>query len=632
MTDLEVKILEAQDAYYNDEPIMTDEEFDALWDKLKKENPNSSLFNAVGKDESEFFPKENHIMNMNSLEKVNNETDFANWWNRRIGKEFAMVQYKLDGISIELQYDKGELQKAITRGNGKVGDDITKNVIRMNGFPEYVSVNFKFAARGEIILEKDVFERKYMPKGFANPRNMASGISKQKDSSGCEDLKILFYDMKAMENHLKLIGDTESSKINFLKKEGFSVVDTFNVSSKEEVLKLREEVTSKLREDLKYDIDGLVVKKDIYNEDDLNRARPQYQIAFKFDTVSAATKIIDIYWSVSGRNITPVALLEPIALEGAIVRRASLSNPNRIRDLKLRYNDVVLVSRRGQIIPYVESVLKTDKNNEKIPSALNVYTDKKGVDWPVIDEGTRLIIDDKNFPQIKKHRIKKWIEKLNVKGFGQALLNKLFDENWIDDISDLYTIDLNMYLKSTNLKKATQKAFNNLYNVKTVPLETFIAGFDIEDVGEKVVALAVKNGYNTFNKLKEVSITKLSEIDGIGPHRAKKLKEGILELQSEMFKVMNFIKIESNKDKNENIKMSIYGKTFCFTGSLESMKRKEAQELVESKGGESTSSVSKNLDFLVTNDPDSGSSKTKKAKSLGTKIISEDEFLRMVKE
>jgi len=625
MTDLEIKIVEAQDAYYNEEPIMSDEEFDALWDKLKKEQPNSSLFAKIGEDFSEIFSKEKHIMNMGSLEKVNNEKDFEDWWKKRV-RTSAIVQSKMDGISIELQYKDGNLLKAVTRGNGEIGNDVTSNVLKMKGFPKTIRVNETIAVRGEIILEKDIFNQKYLSKGYANPRNMASGLSKQKEGRGCEDLTIYFYDMLSA-NHIDTIGKREIDKINFLEKEGFNLVPTFFVGSYEEVIEIRKNLIDKDREKLKYDIDGLVIKNDEYNSEDLKRSRPQFQIAFKFDTVTSATKVKDVYWSVSGRIITPVALLEPVELEGATVRRASLANPNRMRELGLRYDDVVLVSRRGQIIPYVESVISSNKENKKIPCFLKSYTDKKGVEWPVKDEGTRLIISDESFPQIRYHRIKKWINKLGVKGFGDALLNKLSNEGWISDISDLYMLDLDAYLKSTNLKKATTKAFDNLYRIKEVPLSTFIGGFDIEDVGEKIIELAVKNGYTTLKDLESASIINLSKINGIGEHRARKLLEGLAELKSEMFKTLNFVKIQNKEVKMDT---NISGKSFCFTGALESMKRSEAQKLVEEMGGVSKSSVSKGLDFLVNNDVTSSSSKNKKANEYGVAIIDEKQFLEMV--
>lgn len=625
MTKLEEKIMDAQDAYYNEQPIMSDEEFDALWDKLKKENPNSIIFRKVGEDSSSNFEKAKHVINMNSQEKVNNEKDFESWWKKRI-KTSAIVQYKLDGISIELQYKNGVLDKAITRGDGNIGDDITSNVKKMNGFPIEVNSKINFAVRGEIILPKSTFEKKYRPKGYANPRNMASGLSKQKSGQGCEDLKIIFYDMFA-EKHEENIGKKEIDKIKFLESEGFSVVEYREVNNSLEVSDIRNELSQEKRESLEYDIDGLVVKNNIYNPEDAKRVRPQFQIAFKFDTVTAVTKIENVYWSVSGRIITPVALLEPVVLEGAIVRRASLANPNRLRELRLHYGDLVLVSRRGQIIPYIEKVVQTNEKGERIPPALEKYVDNKGVDWPVTDEGTRLVISEESFPQIRYHRIKKWIDKLGVKGFGVALLNKLFTEGWVNEIADLYMIDLDRYLRSTNLKKAAQKAFDNLYSVKKVSLAKFVSGFDIEDVGEKIVALTVKNGYDTLKKLEEASVTKLSNIDGIGDHRAKQIVNGVYSLKSEMFKVLNFVSIENEEVRKVE---GVEGKSFCFTGALESMKRKEAQELVESMGGVSKSSVSKDLDYLVNNDVYSNSSKNKKANEYGVKIIDENTFLSMV--
>lgn len=617
MTNLEKKILEAQDAYYNDEPIMSDAEFDVLWDELKKQNPNSDLFKQVGKDNKNGFPKAQHIIHMNSQEKVNTEEDFIAWWKKR-GIKKALVQYKFDGISIELQYNLGVFEKAITRGDGYVGDLITDNVKKMKGFPYTLKNKLTGAIRGEIILPRNVFETKYKPQGYQNPRNMASGLSKQKDGKGCEDLEIIFYDLYSLNEDFK----TEEEKWDFLVSNKFNTKINLLVDDPEKVIELRKQID---RTQLYFDVDGIVVKNNEINKEDAERKRPEYQIAFKFNDKLHSTKILDIEWSLSGKNLTPVAILEPVDIQGSTIQRASLANPDRFRELNLGKNDVVEITRRGEIIPRIEKVI--NRSNEprfEIPT-LFVY---RNTNWPVIDEGSRLIISNLSFPEIRLHRIEKWIEKLDIKGFGPALLTDLFQKGFINDIDDLYTINLEDYLKTTALKKATQKAFNNLYAVKEISLAKFIGGLDIETVGERLAKLIVNAGYDTLNKIIGATDSQLSSIEGFGPERTKKLQDGLINLISLIRKLENLIKIKE-VNKNMGVK-GLKGLTFCFTGALNSMKRDEAFKMVEDKGGKISKTVSYGVDYLITNTPDSESSKNKKAKELGTKVINEIDFLKMM--
>ncbi len=624
MTELEKKIKKASDAYYNSNPIISDEEFDALFDRLKKEHPSSVLLKKVGEDESEDFEKAKHILFMNSQEKVNNEKDFFHWWGKRkINK--ALVQHKLDGISIELQYVSGFLFQAVSRGNGEVGDLLTENVRKMEGVPSKIRVgtDSTVAIRGEIILKKSKFE-KYKKQGFANPRNMASGIAKNKHGENCEDLSIIVYDVYSPD----FTFDDELQKQNFLFSQGFEVVDSFLATSKEEVIAYRENVINDIREELEYDIDGLVVKSNDIIESDFSRVRPQYQIAFKFDSIYVSTRIKDIEWSVSGKIVTPIAILEPVLLQGATISKASLANPDRVKELDLNEGDLVIISRRGEIIPYVEKIAEKNEDGEKFLHCIEEieYNDKK---YSVRNEGVKAVIEDEQFPLIAYHRIRKWLDKLNVKGFGEALLTDLFNKEFVKDIDDLYTIDLNKYLETTNLKKATEKAFANLNNKRKIKLEIFFGGLDIENAGEKVFKMLVSAGYDTIEKIRNISYEELSAIDGISDFRARAILQGLQELNDLIDSLLNFVEVEEVKilsENNENVK----GKSFCFTGFLETMKRQEAKEKIENAGGFFTTSVSKKTDYLVTNTPESGSGKNKKANDLNVKIITEKQLLEML--
>ena len=619
MTDLEKRILEAQDAYYNEDPIMEDSEFDLLWDELKETNPNSELFSQVGKDNKDGFPKAAHIIHMNSQEKVNTESDFIDWWNKRNIKE-AIVEYKFDGISIELQYNAGKLTKAITRGDGMKGDLITNNVLKMNGFNSELNNGFTGAVRGEIVLFRDIFENKYKPQGYQNPRNMASGLSKQKDGEGCEDLNIIFYDVYSLGKNFK----TEEEKWDWLVSNKFDTKFTKLVKSYDEVIDIRNKIIE-TRDTLLFDIDGIVIKNNLINYQDLERKRPEFQIAFKFNAELHTTKIVEIEWSLSGKILTPVAILEPVDIQGSTIKRASLANPDRFNELNLGEGDIVEITRRGEIIPRIEKVLlRNNSNRFKIPTTY----DYNGFQYKLTNEGARLIIEDLNFPEIRYHRIEKWTEKIDIKGFGPALLKDLFDKRFVNDIDDLYTLDLDEYIKTTNLKKAAQKAFENLYEVKKISLPKFIAGLDIETIGERLMKLVVNEGFDTLDKIIEASEEDFSNIKGFGPERARKLKEGLDYLADLIDNLRTLITIEG--EKKDMGQLGLKGLTFCFTGALDSMTRDEAFKMVEDKGGIISKAISSYTNYLVTNTPDSGSSKNKKAQSYGVQIISEVEFLKMM--
>ena len=626
MTELETKVLEAQQAYYNKEPIMSDEEYDILYDKLKEENPSSEVLKKIGEDNI-IFNKEEHIMNMNSLEKVNNEEDYLDWHKRKVGDDNVVVQYKMDGISLELQYRNGEFLKAVTRGNGKVGDNISQNVVLMKGFASKLdnikNKPFSGAIRGEIILDKESFKEHFEPQGLKNPRNTASGLSKQKVAT--EELKhlsILVYDIEHETD--KDFFPTENEKIYWLEKSSDKLIVSYSElfeTAKEAVSKWKE--IAEKRETLNIPIDGLVIKKNTVISGDRERDRPEFQIAFKFKSEFVTTEVIDVEWSLSGKNLTPVAIVEPVEILGTTVKRASLHNPNYLNDLNLGVGDEVIISKRGEIIPQIESVAVENKDGKKFKPPTSITF--QGRDWETVNDGSSLTIEDKDFPLIRLSRIKKWISTIGAKGFGDVLINDLFNNGWINDIDGLYSIDLIEYLKSTNLKAATKKAFKDLYEVKEIELHEFLAGLNIDDIGKRVFKTIVDAGYDTLDKILSVKEKELILINGIGEARAKVIVNGLKDFSILIKKLADDIIIKEAKVKNKET-----NKTFCFTGALESMTRGEAANLVEKAGGKVTSSITTKTDYLVTNTPGSGSAKNKKALECGTKIINEQEFLKIV--
>ena len=426
-----------QNSYYNGQPEVSDTEFDKLWDELKIKDPDNDVFRTVGTDKSKSFSKCSHVMNMNSQEKVSNEIDFVSWYERRVGEK-CILEHKLDGISLELQYENGIFVKGVTRGNGSVGDDISANVSKMKHFIPEVQKHFTGGVRAEIVLFKDDFKKYFEPQGYKNPRNMASGLAKQKRGEGCEYLNIIVYDAGGGNSRFH----TEETKLGWLEMQGFLVVPYKIFLNHQGVISYRKSIIE-VRDDLEYDIDGLVIKNNDINIEDMERARPEYQVAFKFDAVEETTILEAVQWNVSGNIFTPIAILTPVVLNGTTVKKASLVNPDEIRRLDLHIGDEVVVTKRGEIIPKIERVSKNNGGEEvAIPERL-IDGDKT---WELIDFGVKLVFTDKDFPMIKYHRLEKWISKLDIKGFGPALLTKLFEDGWVKEIADCYTIDLEEYL------------------------------------------------------------------------------------------------------------------------------------------------------------------------------------------
>jgi DNA ligase (NAD+) len=614
----EEKIRYFQEKYYNDNPEISDAEFDALWDKLSKEDPSNKLLKDIGITTWEGFEKTKHMMVMGSQDKFNNEDDFRHWLKVKKIEFPIILEYKLDGISVELQYENGKLLKAVTRGDGETGDDITANVIKMSGVPKQIDDRFTGAVRGEILLKNTVFKKYF--EDAKNPRNMASGIAKRKDGKDSEHLSVIVYDAYTEEDHFI----TEIDKVAFLEKNNFEVVIYHVCNSANDVLKVRDHIVE-IRDSLDVAIDGIVLKQDIIVESDAQRKRPEYQRAFKFETDQDITRIIDIKWSRNGYNYTPVAILEPVDLMGSTIQKASLANIDNISKLDVHIGDDVLIHKSGEIIPQILKVVKQgDIRCMSLPPGL---CEVCGEELTVT--GTRVYCPNLDCGGRKFHRLQKWIAKTGVKGFGPALMNYLFDNGFVTTIQDFYTVDIKHAISETNLKKSLEKAFTNLYKVNELPLETFISGFDIEGIGEGVVKFAVDGGYDSLEKLYHASVSDFAAVEGFSEGRATLLHDAMEKLYEEMNELTAFVEI---KGVENEVAGKLNKASFCFTGKLEKVKRAEAQEMVTANGGVVSGGVSKDLDFLVTNTPDSGSAKNKKAQAFGTKLITEEEFLELIRK
>ena len=633
--ELETLIKKHQNLYYNAEPEISDADFDLLWDELRMLDPQNRLFTTVPEDSADGFAKAEHIIPMGSQDKAADPEGFQKWADKMPFTDF-LVQYKLDGAGMELQYENGCFIRAVTRGDGKIGDDITANVKKMQGivfelkgdFAPGGSSPFSGGIRGEVIMSKEVLRRFYSDK--KNCRNAANGLMKRKDGSGSEHLQIICYDA-ATGSAGKPFSQTapfktETGKLRWLKAQGFSLVPFTYCDGIRAVIDYRAHVMD-IRGTIPYDIDGLVIKNDHIDIADISRPRPEKQIAFKFSLEEAVTVLRSVEWSESGATYTPIALIDPVQLAGTTVKRANLCNPNIIAELGLKIGSKVLVTKRGEIIPKIEALIENPDSS--IPITQPDHCGSCGT--VLTDEGTRLFCPNPSCPKLIHHRIEKWINTLDIQDFGIVLIKRLFEVQRIRSISDLYTLTVEELAAFERMgQRSAEKVYRALRAKREVPLSVFIAGFDIEGIGRIMVEKLVEAGFDTLEKLLAASEEAFAAVYQFGGVLAHNLVLGLREVKDEMLYLTDSGTIRIQAPPTGQGTLPLQGKTFCFTGELHRLKRKEAEAMVQARGGGIKSSVTKGLDYLVTNTPDSGSSKNRSAQKFGIAVITEEDFLKLV--
>lgn len=619
-----------QTSYYNGEGEISDAEFDALWDELKNLDPENEILKKIGTDSGN-FAKLRHVMPMGSQEKAANPEQFLGWASKHVYDEY-FVEFKLDGASLELQYEHGKLVHAVTRGDGTIGDDITVNAKKMNGVAAALFdlagnlIDYSGGIRGEVIMTHDVHKEKFSDK--ANCRNAANGLMKRKDGEGCEYLKLIVYDAFSPSGNQPF--NDEESKINWLKSCGFNTVPLKICKSPQEVIEYRSHVMD-IRNQLEYDIDGLVIKERQINFQDASRARPDRQIAFKFSLEEAVTILRSVDWSVNGGTYTPVAIFDEVELNGTKVQRASLANPDTMKALGVKIGCKVVVVKRGEIIPKIESVIHEDALCESPV----VFPDKcECCGSKLIDNGSRLYCPNKKCSKRILHQLLKWVQVADIRDLGETLVTQLFEKGKVQSISDLYKLsaeDLTPFFLNEESLAAEKKSLGaekvaaSIQNHRKMSLAVFVAGFDIEGIGETTVEKLVAAGFNTLNALLNMTVEQASAVYGFAEILAKTAVDGLNENALEMrYLAENFVEIVQDSAGK------LVGKSFCFTGELHSMKRNDAEALVKANGGTCKSSVTKDLSYLVTNDVSSGSSKNQKAVKFGIPVINEEQFLKML--
>ena len=625
--ELEVLITGYQKSYYDGEGEISDAEFDRLWDELKSLDPTNPILHKVGADSGN-FPKAPHVMPMGSQEKAATPEEFLAWAEKHSYAEF-LVEYKLDGASLELQYKNGKLLRAVTRGDGEIGDVITENALKMQGVISEISQDFTGGIRGEVIMTHQVHKSLYSDK--ANCRNAANGLMKRKDGSGSENLTLIAYDVWATEGEQPF--DDEEGKLLFLKENNFNTVPLKIAKSAHEVIAYREQVMEN-RKNLDYDIDGLVIKEREVNHEDASRDRPDRQIAFKFSLEEAVSVLRSVEWGENGATYTPVAVFDPVELNGTTVKRASLVNTNLIKSLDLKIGSHVVVVKRGEIIPKIISVVQSSE--DEVFSEIEIPCKCSTCGTPLVDEGTRLYCPNRSCNKKVLHQLLKWVAVVDIRDLGETLVTSLFKTGKVKSIGDFYALtvqDLTPYfldnesLESGKKSLGAEKVFNSIQSHKKIPLAKFISGFDIEGIGETVVETLMQSGYSTLDKMLSASEPQIASVYRFAEILAHTFVSGLQENRSEMEQLVSSGTIELVQGEKKG---TLNGLSFCFTGEMKTMKRADAQNLVKENGGSVKSSVVKGLSYLVTNDTASGSSKNRKAAELGVPVINEDEFLKLV--
>lgn len=631
--ELEKQIRYHQDRYYTGEPEITDESFDLLWDELKTLDPENIIFSVINSEITDGFPKEYHLIPMGSQDKAANPEAFTIWANKMSFSEF-IVQYKLDGASLELQYERGRLVHAVTRGDGRIGDDITQNARKMTGvlhelpgpFGPDGKTPFFGGVRGEVIMTRSVHAEHFPDK--ANCRNAANGLMKRKDGTGSEYLEVYCYDAAPGIPGSPFTGfspfSDEIEKLDWLAVCGFKVVENKICTTIQDVIDYRVKVMD-FRQDLPFAIDGLVIKGREIDPADLSRSRPEKQIAFKFSLEEATSILREVIWNESGATYTPIAVIDPVQLAGTTVQRANLVNPNIVKELGIRIGSHVLVTKRGEIIPKIEAVVENPADSSQI-----IQPDTcSACGATLADEGTRLYCPNTECPKLLHHRIEKWIGILDIRSFGENLIRRLFESGRVRKIGDLYTLTVDELAVMERMgPQSALRVLRALKGKKKISLPEFVAGFDIDGIGVTMIDKLVAAGFDTPEKLFTAAETDFSTVYQFGSILAKTLYTQLAILRPEMEALLNSGHIVIEAPAQNGI---FAGKSFCFTGELTTMKRSEAETLVKTLGGTTKNSVVKDLSYLVTNSPESGSSKNKKARDFAVCIIDEKTFLAITR-
>lgn len=640
--------------YIENRPVISDYEFDRLMRELQELEAQYPQFitpdsptQRVGSDLTNEFPSVQHLVPMQSLSNAYSYEelqDYMNRTNRLLGTASVeyIVEQKIDGVSINLRYENGILQLALTRGDGIMGEDITANAKTVKDIPLHIDYPKLIEIRGEIFMTHDEFlqiNKKRVENGeepFANPRNATAGSVKLKYSREVAKRRLhsILYGVGYFEEGEFVL---QYELLQFLKEQGFRTNPHFKKCTSLNEIKDFCDEWEKRRSELPFDIDGMVVKVNSFEYQrklGSTAKSPRWAIAYKFKAEEAITKLIKIDFQV-GRTgaVTPVARLVPVQISGSTVSNATLHNEDEIKRLKLKIGDYVKVIKAGEVIPKVTGVVfeKRDGTEKPFKMITNCPVCHTKLIKPVGEAIWRC--PNISCPAQIKRSLEHFVSRnaMDIEGFGESLISFLVDNNFVKDIADLYKFDYNKLKQFEGFKeKSVQNLKKAIEKSKETPFPKVLYAIGIRYVGVKTARILAES-FKSINKLQRASVEEVMEVPEIGEKIAYSVVDYFQNPQNqklieELKKLGLQFEIKEEKRKPQKLK----GLRFVLTGTLPHYTRDEMKELITEYGGEVISTVSKNVDYLVVGE--NPGSKLNKARKIGTiKILSEDEVLKMMK-
>lgn len=645
MKELSGILKEASRAYYaEDREIMSNLEYDALYDELVKLEEETQMVLAgsatttVGYEAVDELPKEAHESPMLSLDKTKDREVLRGF----IGEHKTLLSWKMDGLTVVFTYNQGSLQKAVTRGNGVVGEVITNNARVFDNVPLKIPYQGELTLRGEAIITYSEFEKinseiEEVDARYKNPRNLCSGSVRQLNNEITAKRHVCFYAFSLVKAEGVNFANSRQQQMEWLKDQGFEVVEYRVVTS--DTLDEAMEYFATQIEHNDFPSDGLVaLYDDIAYGDSLGRTAkfPRNAFAFKWADEMAETTLEEIEWSPSRTGlINPVAIFTPVELEGSTVSRASVHNISIMRKLELGIGDRIKVYKANMIIPQIGENL-TKSGVKDIPEICPACGGKTVIEK--VNDVESLYCRNPECPAkaIKGFTLFVSRDAMNIDGLSEATLEKFIARGFIRDFGDIFEID-RYRDEIIQMEGFGEKSYENLIEslnrAKKTELPRVLYALGIPSIGVANAKMICKElGYD-MEKIRHVSEEELAAIDGIGPVIAKSFvdyfkKEG---RQEKLDHLLSHLELgEAPKQKEEQI---FHGMNFVITGSVEHFSnRKEVKEEIEKRGGKVTGSVTSKTNYLINNDTQSSSSKNKKAKELGIPIISEETFIQMMEK
>ena len=644
--ELTKQLNQYRDSYYNNSTSeISDKEYDDLFDELKQleEETNIIMTNSpthtVGYEVKSKLAKVKHSHPMLSLDKTKSVDDLKKF----AGDKDCLLMCKMDGLTVLLTYEKGELVKAETRGDGEIGEDVTHNAKMFENIPLHIDYTGHFETEGEAIITYDDFEKinSQLPDNekYKNPRNLVSGSVRQLDSSVSAQRHIKFIAWKVpFAEKKKYSVNTMVDRFSLVEELGFETVPQIIIKSWEEHY---EEYINSLKEIAKmkeFPIDGLVMTyNDIVYGESLGTTghHPKHSLAYKFYDEEATTTLKDIEWSMGKTGeLTPVAIFDEVELEGTTVSRASLHNISICKDLKLGIGDEITVYKANQIIPQLRDNL-TKSNNFIIPNVCPICSGRTEI---VKDNDTEVLVcTNPNCKGKLVGKLSHFVSKnaINIDGLSEQTLQKFVDWGWLASFQDIYYLSEHrkeMYKLDGFGKKSVDKLLESIERSRNTTLDRFIFGLCIPLIGRTASKNIAKEFDNKAEEFYDIwchgyDFTKLDDFGDTMDNSMQDFIKNNYRWIAELIGEFNF----RVPDSNGNVKQVLDGKIFVITGSLNFYKnREELVSVIERNGGKVSGSVSAKTSYLINNDVTSGSGKNKKAHDLGIPIVNEGEFVQMI--